>query len=43
MTPAYIKFRTYTECFPGGGDAYRRVSYEMFEVFGLSADCRRNL
>ena len=43
MTPAYIKFRTYTECFPGYGVAYRRISYEMLEVFWQSAYCRRYL
>lgn len=40
MPPAYMKFRTYTECFPGDGDVYRRVSYEMPAVFWLSARCR---
>ena len=43
MPPAYIKFRTYTECFPGDGDAYRRVSYEMLQFLGYQRVVGGNL
>ena len=43
MTPAYIKFSTYTKCSPVELDAIRRVNCEMLAIFGLSARCRRYL